>query len=637
MRLVLLIILFTITSGCDGNPSKTDSDITDDMDIIDTEPDKDDVTLDTEDEDDFDLSESDETDIDIATPCEPNPCDIENSTGECIEKNDTYECVCEENYVWDGQKCVYTPPKVYVNLNAKGKNDGTSWKDAYANIQTAIDESEDGSEIWVAKGTYRPSGFPNESIDIPLETDPNYPRYRHFMLKNKIAVYGGFDGTEGAREQRNIEKNETILSGDMDDDGEYSENDIFHVIINANLDSSAILDGFTITGGNADLDVDPGTDNHEQHGGGIYNHYSSSPEIFNCTFKRNYALISGGGMENRQSGPYLENCTFENNLAFRGGGMNNDNASPRLYRTVFKNNATVNGYGGGVFNDAKSRGFFNECTFSGNTSEDGAAMSNNVFSDVRISDCIFENNIVTRNGGAITNSQSKPVIWFSTFKNNKAVSGGGAIENYSDSEPKIVGCRFYNNEVTGEIGDGGAILTTSGSPVIVSSVFYDNSAPSGGAVSNRNTTCNIINSTFVNNIADPVAGYGGAIYNQTQSLVKITNSIIWDNSASGNGDQIYNDLAEATISNSNIMGSFDNSVWNSEIGENDGDNIEVYPSFYDAGSNNFSLNSDSDCIDKGDNTEYETGGLVYSFQEDVDQKPRIVNDKVDMGAWEFQE
>jgi len=637
-KLLFLFLILTIFSGCDSNPSKVDIDSTDDSLIDDTDSTDEKAIVDDESENTDDSEpDTDESDADVDTPCSPNPCEIENSTGECIETDDSFKCVCEKNYIWNGEKCDFIPTKVYVDINAKGLSNGTSWEDAYPNLQRAINESDVDSEIWVAKGIYRPTGFPNESIDIPEETDPTYPRYRHFTLRNGIAVYGGFEGNEAVREQRDIEKNETVLSGDMDDDGQYSDSDLFHVMINVNLDSSAILDGFTITGGNADLDKSTEIDHHEQHGGGMYNHYSSSPEIYNCLFTRNYALVSGGGMENRQSGPYIENCIFENNVSFRGGGMNNANSSPRLYRTEFKNNATIEGYGGAIFNDEKSRGFFNECTFSDNKSEDGAAISNNVFSDIRINACIFENNIAERNGGAITNSESNPVIWFSTFKGNKAVSGGGAIENYSESEPKIIGCKFYNNEVTG-FGDGGAILSTSGKPVVVSSVFYDNSAPNGGAISNRNTEIYLINSTFVHNTADPVSGYGGAVYNQTNSLTHIVNSIFWDNSASGleTGAQIYNEIAETDIYNSNISGSFSGSVWDTELGDNKGGNIETNPSFRDTANNDFSLKSGSECIDKGDNTEYMTGGIVYSFQEDITESTRIVNDIVDMGAWEFQ-
>ena len=640
MRRFLFLFLFTaFLAGCDSNSSKVDSDATDDSDISDIDTEYEDFTQTDEPDSEVEdyISDTEEPDTGVDTPCDPNPCEIENSTGECVETNDSFECVCDEHYQWNGEECAFIPPKVYVDINAAGLSNGTTWKDAYPNLQRAIDESQEGSEIWVAKGTYKPSGFPNESIDIPEETDPDYPRYRHFTLKNKIAVYGGFSGNETSRDQRDVGKNETILSGDMDDDEHYSDSDLFHVIANASLDSSAILDGFTITGGNADLEGSGDKDYHEQHGGGMYNHDSVSAEIYNCRFIRNYAVISGGGMENRKSGLYLENCVFENNISFKGGGMNNDNASPRVYRTEFKNNTTIDGYGGGVFNDDTSRGFFNECTFSGNTSEDGAAMSNNVYSDVRISDCVFENNTVTRNGGAITNSESNPVIWFSIFKGNKSVVGGGAIENYSDSEPKIAGCTFFNNEVTGQFGEGGAILNSTGKPVIVSSAFYDNSAPSGGAVSNRDTDCYIVNSTFIHNTADPVYGYGGAVYNQTNSLVTIINSIIWDNSASGTGDQIYNEIADTYIFNSDIMGSFEGDTWNDDIGENRGGNINTNPSFYDSGSNNFSLKSESPCINKGDNTEYETGGLVYSFKEDIEQNPRIVDDKVDMGAWELQD
>jgi len=639
-RLLILGLVLSVFLGCEKTDPNTDADqtddnITDDIDLIDDDLAENDESQDDQNDEYLDIDGPDR-DIDSDSPCSPNPCDIENSTGECVETDDSFECVCEENYLWDGENCVVLPTKVFVNINAVGLSNGTSWKDAYPELQRAISESPENSEIWVAKGTYKPTGMPND-LDLPEPEDPNYPRYRHFTLRNTISVFGGFSGDEAKREQRDPKKNETILSGDMDSDGEYSSQDLFHVFFNYSLDSSAVLDGFTITGGNADLDVSTELDHHEQHGGGMFNHFSANPDIYNCKFTKNYALVSGGAMENRDSDPYIDNCFFEDNVSFRGGGINNNNASPRIFQTEFSNNTTVKGYGGAIFNDEKSRGFFNECLFSGNTSEDGGAISNNVFSDVRILNCIFENNKAERNGGAITNSESKPIIWFSTFKGNEAVSGGGAIESYSDSEPKIVGCKFYNNKVTTS-GDGGAILTTTGKPIVVSSVFYDNSAPSGGAISNRDTEIYLINSTFVHNSADPVSGYGGAIYSQTNSHTNIINSIIWENYASGDntGSEIYNEIAETDIKNSDIKGCLPGGVWDDELGDNKGGNIDSNPSFTDMGSNDFSLKAGSDCIDTGDNAEYEMGGLVYSFQEDVDENTRIVNDKVDIGAWEFQ-
>ena len=45
----------------------------------------------------------------------------------------------------------------YVNYAAVGANDGTTWANAYPSLQTAIENAASGSQIWVARGTYKPA------------------------------------------------------------------------------------------------------------------------------------------------------------------------------------------------------------------------------------------------------------------------------------------------------------------------------------------------------------------------------------------------------------------------------------------------------------------------------------------------
>lgn len=84
---------------------------------------------------------------------------------------------------------------IYVNLNATGANNGSSWSDAYNDLQVALANATSGDNIWVAKGTYTPT----------TGTDRNAT----FQLKNAVGIYGELAGGETSLEQRNWKKNET--------------------------------------------------------------------------------------------------------------------------------------------------------------------------------------------------------------------------------------------------------------------------------------------------------------------------------------------------------------------------------------------------------------------------------------------
>jgi hypothetical protein len=130
--------------------------------------------------------------------------------------------------------------------------------------------------------------------------------------------YAGLVGPDP--DARDIETYETILSGDFNED-DHSPNDpaelfeeptrsenAYHVVTGSETDATAVLDGFTITGGNA---KNLWTENDE--GGGIII-VEGSPTLRNCTFEMNLAL-NGGGMRCYRSSPTIINCIFRRNSA----------------------------------------------------------------------------------------------------------------------------------------------------------------------------------------------------------------------------------------------------------------------------------------------------------------------------------
>lgn len=298
---------------------------------------------------------------------------------------------------------------IYVNCTAPGLNDGTTWKNGYTSLQTALDAAVAGDEIWVAKGTYKPSSA------YDLTDDPSY---YHFRLINDVKIYGGFTGsftgTETVSGRKNFGpggENETILSGDIGIAGDNSDN-CYHVIYNPQLsqpiDETAVIDGFTITGGNA---AGGGT---ESYGGGMYNR-NSSPTVSSVAFVSN-AADYGGGLYNTNSNPFVVNAVFISNTAtYRGGAIYNNNNSPQIVNSTFALNAA--GYGG--------------------------AIANNVVNTPSISNCIIWGNSASTNGNEIAVFGGTTTLNYSCYKNGANdvyVSSGTftATNNNITSDPKMV-------------------------------------------------------------------------------------------------------------------------------------------------------------------------------------------------------
>jgi predicted outer membrane repeat protein len=251
---------------------------------------------------------------------------------------------------------------LYVDHDATGANDGSSWFDAYQYLEEALSAANSGDEIWVAEGTYKPYIW-KCLLMIPPQCFPVESRIATFQLKNCVAIYGGFAGSETSRNQRNWMVHKCILSGDIGTIGDNSDN-IYHVVTGSGCDSTAVLDGFTITGGNADESSPP-----YYSGGGMYNN-SGSPTVSNCKFINNSAKTYGGGMYGTKSAPKVTNCLFIDNSANYGGGMNNDEEE------IVNMTAPV----------------VTNCTFKGNTARVNGGGMHNYACDTIVTNCIFWEN-----------------------------------------------------------------------------------------------------------------------------------------------------------------------------------------------------------------------------------------------------
>ena len=247
----------------------------------------------------------------------------------------------------------------YVDSAATGLNNGTSWANAFTKFEDGVDTASAGHEVWVANGAYIPPASGSS-----------------FTLKSGVKVYGGFAGVESNLEDRNPIINISLLKGNG-----------ASVMRNYNVDSTAILDGFTISNGTA-----TGT-TPLNNGGGIYN--SSSSLVLNNIIFTNNAAYSGAGMFDSFSNPKLTNVIFHNNTAqFSGGGLHNELSHPILNNVVFTGNNTT---------------------------------------------------ALTSYGGAVYNTGSNPKLINVSLNKNSAITAGGAIYSTSSSAPIITNCVFWGN------------------------------------------------------------------------------------------------------------------------------------------------------------------------------------------------
>ncbi len=385
-------------------------------------------------------------------------------------------------------------------------------------LQYALTTAVAGDEVWVKAGMYTPTSGAD--------------RHATFQLKNGVAVYGGFAGTETVRDQRDPTANLTILSGDIGTLGNSADN-VYHVVSADAVDPTTVLDGFTITGGNANDDTTACPS--DACGGGVYLS-NSAPALTAITLQTNVASESGGGLyvAHAPNGPVLTRVTFQHNTATNGGGLFVFYSTAVLTNSTFTQN-TASDIGGGLVT-ADSTVTVTRVIFDHNTAISFGGAMNNENSSLALADVTFDANTVTDgSGGAIRNDFSSPTLERVTFSNNTVIGGdGGAMYNELSSTPVLTNVTFYNNSATMSGGFNGG---------------------DGGAIYNYVTTNapRFLHVTFSNNHA---VGYdaghpafGGAIY-MAEGAAAFTNTLMWGNTP----DQIYDDGSTTTFNTGIVQG-----------------------------------------------------------------------------------
>lgn len=210
----------------------------------------------------------------------------------------------------------------FVNQSATGNNDGSTWANAYTNLDSALLNAGIWDTIWVAKGIYKPGNGTNRNAWFDL----------------KCATFGGFIGTETKMEQRDIKANETILSGDLfgNDNGNLQTTEITRAdnVYTVCYFRGKTISGFTIEGGNSN-----GSSTYSEKGAAIYASGNFTGKIQDCTFRKNTAKSNVAIHFYRPKGLNswltIDRCKFENNATDNGLLGFSTNGTHGTYLHVF--------------------------------------------------------------------------------------------------------------------------------------------------------------------------------------------------------------------------------------------------------------------------------------------------------------
>lgn len=464
---------------------------------------------------------------------------------------------------------------IYVDDDAAGANDGLSWENAYIYLQDALadaNSAEKPVEIRVAEGIYRPDQGANQ---IPGD------REETFQLISGVTLKGGYAGLgEPDPNARDVQLYETILSGDLNgddvqiDDVEVEDSwdlldeptradNSYHIVTGSGTDNSAVLDGFTITAGNANGPEGPKDDPYKfKSGAGMCNYYGS-PTVVNSTFTDNSAY-GAAGMKNESANAIIINCTFSRNS---GRGMVNSKSSIALTDCIFTENSD-SGMGNGESNITLI-----DCTFRENRSMLGGGIYSHLGSTLNLTGCTFIRNSAEISGGGMDGGTASLTDCF--FIGNEANQAAGMWSNHST----LTNCTFIANKAK-DWGGG----MWSGSDTLSNCTFSGNSAGiCGGAIYiGLYSDLILTNCTLTGNSAQNGNALASDEFFRDPSYpsnVELTNCIVW-----GSDNEIWNDDGSSiTISYSDIRGGqtdiydpYSRIIWGQG-------NIDTDPFFADTG------------------------------------------------------
>ena len=425
--------------------------------------------------------------------------------------------------------CLVAPlsaqPIIYVDDDAPLGGDGATWDTAYRYLQDALNAAGGAADVLVAGGVYTPDRA--ETLFIAAGD-----RSAAFELRSGVRLFGGYAGLADPEHPdiRDVELYASVLHGDLAGNDQpgfiNNEENSYNVLTALGVDDTAVLDGFTVTGGAAE-----GACCLHDRGGGLYVE-EGSPVVVDCAFLENFGA-AGAAIYVNAGGLVLADCDFENNVSVGGGaGVYYYNADAELTDCTFADNVTLAGLGGAVVS-VNTTATLVQCAFTDNQALAGGGFFAQMGHGTSFTDCAFTNNVGDSSGGAFYSTANTALLFTRCdFVGNTAYGAAGAMQcHYGDVT--LDDCSFTSNWAS---SNGGAIYFSYLDATLTGCELVANSSRSGGAIFRAGGNTTFSHCTLEGNSADT----GGGILNIGGEELAFYDCVLADNeSLDSSGGGIY--------------------------------------------------------------------------------------------------
>lgn len=482
---------------------------------------------------------------------------------ELAKKVTTKSLVVEKGHVLPLGKVVGFDDRFYVSAEAKGRKDGSNWDNA-AGLTELKGLLAKGAvmNVYMSAGTYSVTdALVSEADGADFSVYGGYPAgAKGASLKARDAKANAtiFDG--GGKSQIWLTKKGNVLFDGLSFQNGFSAKDnggalVFNgtgvtgKILDCSFIGNKVTDGTNgtqyLSGGaihvfEAKVTVENSSfsKNYGRNGGSLFtNNAKAELTVKGCTFTEDYALNTGGSINNSNGTQMIENCTFTGcyNLDGAGGAIHINGASAvqTLKNCVFnaceanRNNSYLkvdNKACGGAISVQNANLDISGCTFDGNMGSAGSAMLLQSGDGlVRVTDCVFKNNkgasrgLIQTNGKAVL-FMNNCQIYDNTMRTNQ---WGTVIHGGNPSVVCMNNCSIHNN-VSQQAGGTSVCLNNDGFTVVVNTTVVGVNAKSLCRSNNSNGLFSLYDNCLLANKLDN----GIVFFKEKNSSVKLNHDII---------------------------------------------------------------------------------------------------------------